>query len=53
MLAEKAKNRETVLAGMIREAGPGYKPVTGAVTTTQPPTPKVIEYDATGKRVVK
>jgi hypothetical protein len=37
VLAEKAKNRETVLAGMIREAGPGYKPATGAATTTQPP----------------
>ncbi len=53
VLAEKAKNRETVLAGMIREAGPGYKPassVAAPATSTAPPT-KEIHFDANGKRI--
>jgi hypothetical protein len=49
VLAEKAKNRETVLGGMIREAGPAYKPKEAAATPQT--APKVIKYDATGKRV--
>jgi hypothetical protein len=47
VLAQKARNRETVLAGMIREAGPGYKPAGDAPTsgsssstsTGKPPPP--------------
>jgi hypothetical protein len=50
VLAQKARNRATVLAGMIREAGPGYEPAAAAAASTAP-TPKVIQFDSSGKRV--
>jgi hypothetical protein len=46
VLAQKAANRANVLAGMTREAGPAYKP---AASTA--PTPKVIQFDSSGKRI--
>jgi len=42
VLAQKAKNRETVLANLTRDAGPAYKPPTTATSSAAavPPPPK-------------
>jgi len=45
----KRQFRQAAIDGMIREAGPAYKPKEAAATPQT--APKVIKYDATGKRV--
>jgi hypothetical protein len=46
----KQQFRQTAIDGMTREAGPGYKPGGGG-SAPAVNTPRVIRYDATGKRV--
>jgi hypothetical protein len=53
VLAQKQKNRETVMANLVRDAGPAYRPPTGSATEPPASTPpsRVIRYDHTGKRI--
>jgi len=54
VLEQKARNRETILNGMIREAGPAYKPPAKTPDSTsggESKPSKVIKYGPDGKRI--